>query len=555
MSFVRGLFGPPDVEKLKAKKDVQGLIKALAYKKDAQVRRAAAGALGRLREECALQALVAALGDPEPAVRQSAVWAIAALGESALGPLVEVLRSRTTDDREAAARALAGMGEPGMHALVSVLARSPGARSCAVAALASIGAPAIGPLVQALGGYGGYGVEGAVEALVQIGAPAIEPLLSLRDTRVRVRLAAAQVLEKLGWQPDRSESGAWYHIRREAWDECVKIGAPAVEPLIAALPVWRSEVVATTLAEIGDARAVLPLLEWMDSLVPSTREVVGQVWERMGARAVEPLIARLTDERWLVQVAAVQALGRTGDARAVEPLIARLTDERWQVQAAAVQALGQTGAARAVEALIAREEALASALESADWVPEALLEELERTGGARTVAALIGRLCGPVPQTSLEQEQWHRIGRALYSVCRRLYDSPSWSQVEEQLVAVLVRGESLSVCEKVATALDEMGWRPGRDTAGAAYWAAKGRWDECVSVGAAAVEPLITALARQRGFARRGAAKALAALYHGGGLDERARQAILAQSAILSHPHMDGCVCNDHHDSWSGAPF
>ena len=29
-----GLFGPPNVEKLKAKSDIDGLIKALAYEKD-----------------------------------------------------------------------------------------------------------------------------------------------------------------------------------------------------------------------------------------------------------------------------------------------------------------------------------------------------------------------------------------------------------------------------------------------------------------------------------------------------------------------------------------
>ena len=41
------LFGPPNVEKLKAKGNVKGLIKALDYKKDASVRRAAAKALGK----------------------------------------------------------------------------------------------------------------------------------------------------------------------------------------------------------------------------------------------------------------------------------------------------------------------------------------------------------------------------------------------------------------------------------------------------------------------------------------------------------------------------
>ena len=44
------LLGPPDVAKLKAKGDVPGLIKALGRQRDSAVRRAAATALGHLRE-------------------------------------------------------------------------------------------------------------------------------------------------------------------------------------------------------------------------------------------------------------------------------------------------------------------------------------------------------------------------------------------------------------------------------------------------------------------------------------------------------------------------
>ncbi len=40
-----GLFGPPNVEKLKEKRDMNGLIKALSYEKDAYIRLKAAKAL------------------------------------------------------------------------------------------------------------------------------------------------------------------------------------------------------------------------------------------------------------------------------------------------------------------------------------------------------------------------------------------------------------------------------------------------------------------------------------------------------------------------------
>jgi hypothetical protein len=49
--------------------------------------------------------------------------------------------------------------------------------------------------------------------------------------------------------------------------------------------------------------------------------------------------------------AAAQALGQLGDARAVEPLLQALGDTDWNVRSAAAQALGQLGDARAVEPL------------------------------------------------------------------------------------------------------------------------------------------------------------------------------------------------------------
>lgn len=78
MSFF-GLFGPPNVEKLKAKNDVQGLIKALGYEKDSGVRSIATEALGKIRDARAV-ALVEALKDEEHFVREKAAEALSSLG-------------------------------------------------------------------------------------------------------------------------------------------------------------------------------------------------------------------------------------------------------------------------------------------------------------------------------------------------------------------------------------------------------------------------------------------------------------------------------------------
>jgi len=62
----RGLFGPPNVEKLKAKRDVKGLIEALGYGKD----------------------------DSPSIVRSRASKALQEIGAPAVEPLLAVLKNR-----------------------------------------------------------------------------------------------------------------------------------------------------------------------------------------------------------------------------------------------------------------------------------------------------------------------------------------------------------------------------------------------------------------------------------------------------------------------------
>src|SRR5665647_2956529 len=73
-----GLFGP-NVEKLKAKKDVAGLIGALAHR-DESVRSSAAEALGDVGGLGALDPLTAALQDPATPVAAAAAEALGKMG-------------------------------------------------------------------------------------------------------------------------------------------------------------------------------------------------------------------------------------------------------------------------------------------------------------------------------------------------------------------------------------------------------------------------------------------------------------------------------------------
>jgi hypothetical protein len=94
------LFGPPNIEKLKDNRDIRGLIKALDFQKDPRVRQGAAEALGQIKIDAPLiatnraealeqmeklkviDALILALKDEEPYVRQAATISVVKIGDS-----------------------------------------------------------------------------------------------------------------------------------------------------------------------------------------------------------------------------------------------------------------------------------------------------------------------------------------------------------------------------------------------------------------------------------------------------------------------------------------
>jgi HEAT repeat protein len=295
------LFGPPDIEKLKAKRDVKGLIKALGHRKDAEVREGAVKALGEIGDTQAVGPLSAALKDESWYVRLAAARALGQIGDvRAVEPLIAALKDKDKNVRQATAEALGRIGDT----------------------------RAVEPLITTLEDEDEDVGEAAAKALVKVGAPAIEPLtIALKNEAWDVRQAAAEALERLGWQPDSSEIGIAYWIARKQLDKCAEIGAPAVEPLIATLEdeAWHvRQAAAEALGKIGDVQAV------------------------------ESLITALKDENYRVRAQAALSLGQIGDTRAVRPLAALLRDdEDWLLERTA-EALGYIGpeAEKAVPDLI-----------------------------------------------------------------------------------------------------------------------------------------------------------------------------------------------------------
>lgn len=577
------LFGAPNVEKLQAKGNVKGLIKALGYGKDSSVRYDAAKALGKIGGTPAVGPLVAALSDANKHVRQQAAWSLGRLGDArAVEPLIALLQ----DDEESVLKA-------------------------------------------------------AVLALGQIGdSRAQAPLVSvLTKGDQATRRAAADALDELGWTPDRDEAGASYWAIRREWHKCVEIGSPAVETLISALKHRDKQVrqlVARGLGQIGDARAVRPLLNAIrdSDIYQEATDALAQ----FGASAVEPLVDALQDRNLPVRNAAAQALGHTGDPRAAKVLLrelrgpnSRLREETivsalvqigtpivdmlikeitgdWSLYRfnAAIEALGRIGDMRAVEPLTAAlkmhyagtREAAAGALDRLGWQPGR-----DETGaifcivrkkwdrcveiGVPAVRSLVATLQGG------NAVMRSNAATALRQICEQQQDSALDTQVAELLVAAMTKNRDMCStvaqelgplvpqaielliaalqdqdrCQAAAKALDELGWQPGRSKAGASYWAATQQWTKCVEIGSPAVETLVAALNLGDKSARQGAARALVKIYQSGELDDTHKQLILDQRSAMTAKHSDGqphtdkrthhdggasCNSYDCHDDWTG---
>ena len=632
MSFLQGLFGPPNVEKLQAKGNVKGLIKALGYKKDEDVREAAAKALGEIGDARAVepliaaslqdkgsvgdvkygfsgvsyrvrpaaakalvsigvpavQPLIAALGDGDEDVRRAAAGALGQIGDPrAVEPLIAALRDKNSDVRRRAAEALGKLRDArAVDPLIAALKdQNMYACKAAAGALGQIGDPrAVEPLIAALSNENGDVRKAAAGALVKIGVPAVEPLIAvlrwdkdvrqaaagalgqigdaraveplitaLKDKDKYVCLAAVKALGNLGWQPDQSEAGAVYWVEKRKWHKCVEIGAPAVEPLIAALNDRESvrKAAANTLGQIGDARAVEPLIAALKDEYWSVCQAAAGALVKIGVPAVEPLIAVL---RWDKDVrqgqAAAGALGQIGDARAVEPLIAALKEEIRSVRRDAATALGQIGDARAVEPLIAALkdqdmytcEAAAEALDNLGWQPHR-----SETGAVYWVAKRQWNRCVEIGTpavkpliAALKDKDNKRVRAAAAGALGQIGDR----RAVEPLIAAL-KDQDMYTCEAAAEALDNLGWQPDKSETGATYWAAK-------------VGPLIAALENEGVSVRRSAAEALVALYRGGKLDERSKQRILAMRTTMAQPHRSYkqlSDCTGHQDTGIGVTF
>src|SRR5581483_1354021 len=370
---------------------VDALIPRLADDNE-QISGAAIKALGQIGAP-AVTPLIASLNNTAARVRANAAEALGLTGDPrAIGPLIDCLKQpsppaaesptdaatnekmadeKTYDTpqtpspadvdlsvRQKAAEALARLGPSAVEPLISCLTeQDPSVRSLAAAALGQLrDARAVKPLIGCMTDLAGKNTseeenaegvnvhQSVLDALVSLGEPAIKPLVAcLADKDVQVRRDTADVLGQLHYQPAGIDEKVAFLILRRSWDDLVKLGSPAVGPLIDCLQdedADQRQGAARALGELNDKRAVEPLIvRLQDDILDVRRSVVGALGALGDKRAVKPLIEVFKSNDVSVEAAAAEALGALGDSQAVGPLVEGLTDANAGVRQAAAQAL------------------------------------------------------------------------------------------------------------------------------------------------------------------------------------------------------------------------
>jgi len=419
---------------------LQALLAQLQHP-DPAIRSHAIDQLRNIEPETAAGALVFLLDDTEPTIRTKTIAALNAMGKAAAEPVVRYLAGSRGPLAIEVVELLGNLNHPGaLDILLSNLNQpDPPTRKAIAQALNKIAnyqraqgelnTPAVFGLLELLRDLNPEVQITAANALGEIGAQeAVNPLIDeLADSHPEVRLAAARALSKIG---DRS-------------------AATALARLAAEDPVPEVRNAATrALQELSD-RSVKNILH---SLSPDDPGVVDQVLNRLvelGDAAIPPLTELLNHDNQFIRAIAAEVLGTLGKPVTIDLLARLLLDPDANVRIVAARALGKIRHIRSAEKL-------SHALEDADPKVAGLAANgLELLGdlAVEPVFALLTH-----PSAEVRARAIDVLGRLRYQgACERLCAGLTDNNVWVRIVSAQALGEigEPSVAPALVAALDD----------------------------------------------------------------------------------------------------
>lgn len=314
MSLFSLLLGKPNINEMKAKKDVKGLISSLAHK-DLEIKRGALSALGELRDSRAIKPIIDLLGQKD--VSTEVKQALARMEPADVIPLlIEKIGSSGSSNRDYAKQIVILIGKPSIPSLWKIImeGKSP-SRNYAADLLDEIGAVKLADIPEA-NSIAYLIAKNRFEECVQYGQTAVGTLsafISSPEWDYRKQYAV-KALGKIGGSDvieylTAALLGDDSNVRGAAIEVFGNIGDDrAVELLIRALKIGNSnpnddtrEKAALALGKISDNRAVLPLVEALTAPYPHygmCDKISKALININGPAAIEALAPVLGHESW-----------------------------------------------------------------------------------------------------------------------------------------------------------------------------------------------------------------------------------------------------------------
>ena len=308
--------------------------------------------LGKIGDPRAIEPMIALLENPDSQLQKIVAENVKKFNTESVDPLITALKKRDPNVRKIASEILGDIGDPRAIGplIIALKDTNPDVRICAAQALGKLqDHRAVEPLIVSLKDKNANVRKNSVEILGALGdSRAVEPLISaLSDVDHSIKLCAVEALGKIGdpraidpliaklQDPDTK-------TQNTAVEALKKFGNEPLDPLIIVLNGKNSygkKQVLEILGEIGDPRAVKPIINSLKDSDSDTRNAAINALTKIGDPSVEPLIETLEDEDPKVRFLAAWALGEIGDFQAVEPLISSLKDRKIFVRKISAQSL------------------------------------------------------------------------------------------------------------------------------------------------------------------------------------------------------------------------
>lgn len=506
------LFGPPNIEILRNKKNVKGLMKALRHNyvrirrdaaaalveigseaveplislladRDAELRWLAADIIGRIGDSRGIDPLISALKDEDRSVQGEAKHALRRFGNKAVEPLINVLSQKEKNTVFGATEVLRDISDvKAVDALISVAEDRDIywlTREIAIEALGKIGdKSAVESLLAVLRDKKSGVVNAAIKALGNIGDGRAAGQLSsilIEENFLSFGSEIVEALDKLRFIPPDPVARANYWIIKNQFEKCVDMSDLAVESLLKVLSLHKrinaDKIIgaARTLGIIGNEQALIPLL----SIVEDKEN---------------PLEVR---------EAAAKALGLININKASEKFIANIHGNNHTLRNEAVQILDWMNWEPSKD-----ETGALYCILKADWkscvkvgkiATEFLINAYKNSTRPNNNEGYIIKTMGEIGDVKAfdllidilnDQDAWYKRILAAEAL-GKLGDSRAIIHLHTAL-----DDQDWKLRQAAVISLDNLNWQPTNDSTGAKYWIVKSMFDKCIDIGKDAIRPL-----------------------------------------------------------------